>query len=297
MMGIVDFVKAISPPWLVGHVTPNVPLPQAAGVSERFLYALSEGADYIAEKIDQAIFMRFPGAGDPSSLPELAHDRRITRGYAETDADFSARLRGWLTTWRRAGTPASVAEAISGYLGVRPQITSVLQGVDQSTWDVLPESADPTGYPVTTHADPQNWTWDVHSEPIATAAEIWRRRRWLIIAFRNYATATDWVISTAAWGDATWGETNRSWGFDSPPAVFKTLVSLAKTWKSAGARYWWIIVNFDSALFVPSLPPGDPKLPDTSFENWSKIDTSGVRPVRKASRFFYSRYIACEVSE
>lgn len=305
-MALVDFVKAISPPWLVGRVTPNVPLPQAAGVSERFLYALAEGLDYVAEKITQAIAMRFPGLGDASALPELARDRRITQGFAETNAAYERRLVRWLDTWRRAGTPASVIESVSYYVGVQPKITSVLQcvtyGMDSARYDVLAESTPASGYPTTVY-EPLNWFWDRHfgASYVATDSEKWLRRRWLVIAYKNTTTTQTWVTATRTFGDgiATLGASGYCVGMVGNPIVFSDLCALAKTWKSAGARYWWIIVNFSTnpLKYDPAEAPGSANLPDVTWQNWSKIDTSGVRPVRVPSRFSDSRFIACEVTE
>ena len=49
-MGLRDYVKQISPPWLIGPGSGAV-LPAAAGVAERFMYSLAFGLDALAQKV------------------------------------------------------------------------------------------------------------------------------------------------------------------------------------------------------------------------------------------------------
>lgn len=280
-MGIRDFVKAISPPWLIGPGTPSVPLPAAAGVAERFLYALSLGGDYLAQKVEDAIKMRFPGVGDPSALAQISDDRLIVRGFAESDVDYAARLRRWLTTWRYAGAARGVLEAVAGYIGVRPRVQSILDGALQSVWDVLSENAEPNATPDTYHVTPENWNWD-NIEYVG--------RRWLVLDGTNISTGNLWVNANWFWGMGTWGMANMSLGMTSNSQVFSTIRSLVNSWRSAGTRYQWCVVNFDPTWYDHTLPPGDPLLPDASWETWSKIDASSARPVRVESRHVNSRF-------
>lgn len=282
-MGIRDFVKSISPPWLIGPGKPNAALPDSAGVSERLLYSLSIGADELIQKIEHAIKMRFPGVDDPSSLPQIAADRLIVRGFAETNADYADRLRRWLTTWSHAGAARSVLEAVAAYIGERPIAQSILDGYGQSVWDLLPENADPSATPSTYHVSPENWDFD--NLPYIA-------RRWLVLNATNVSTGNSWVNAGWFWGMGTWGMPNMSMGFVANSQIFATIRSLVNAWRSAGTRYPWVIVNFDPAWYDHALPPGDPLLPDSSWETWSKIDVSGARPVRVESRHINSRFFS-----
>lgn len=283
-MGIRDFVKAISPPWLIGPGTPNTTLPASAGVAERYMYSLAFGCDALAQKVEDAIKMRFPGVGDPSALPQIGADRRITRGFAESDADYSGRLTRWLTTWRYAGAPRGVLEAVAGYVwSVAPRVLSVLDEPSKTRWDVLPEGSLPNDSPTVSRVTPKNWTWDVYA---------YVKRRWLVIDAENFSTAQKWCNSTLLFGDPglLFGSAH-SWGFDEPAEVFTTLRTLVRDWASADTRYQWLIVNYSATLFSPTAPAGSPLLPATTWTTWSIIQ-AGVRPVRYYGRTSGARFVA-----
>lgn len=282
-MGIRDLVKVISPPWLVGPGTPNTPLPDGAGIAERFLYAIGIQSDFLIYKVQEAIKLRFPGYSNASSLAILGNDRVILRGYAETDASYAERLRIWLDTWRHAGSARGVMQAVASYLPVNPGIRSVLDGddvSDASVWDVFAFGQDPTTAPTTYHISPKNWHWDALG---------WVKRRWLIILTQGWAP----FGPNYADPGATWGDVSISWGLAIPPDRAVALRQIVRTWKGGGTRYPWIIALLDPALFDPSSIYPDPTtLPDPSFGTWSKIDTSGARPARVSSRFADARYIS-----
>lgn len=286
-MGLRDYVKQISPPWLIGPGSGAV-LPAAAGVAERFMYSLAFGLDALAQKVEDAIKMRFPGVGDPSALATIGDDRRITRGIGESDADYSERLRYWLVTWRWAGTARGVLSNVYAYVGVKPRTQVVLDGAGQSVWNYINQGADAFATPSTSHRVPKNWTWD---------AEVFVKRRWLIIDAANWLTTTFWITSNASWGNGgiTWGDPF-SMGFDALPAVLATLKTIVRQWQSADTRYQWIVVTYDGNLFPYNGAAGAATLPNSTWGHWSKIDatTTPARPCRVDSRTNMARYIAVD---
>lgn len=284
-MGIRDFVRDISPPWLIGPGTPNTVLPASAGIAERFLYSLAFGMDALAQKVDDAIEMRFPGRGDPSALPVIGDDRQITRGIGESNADYAERLQYWLTTWRWAGTARGVLANVYAYVGARPRTQVVLDGDGQSVWNFINGGASAFATPTTSHRVPKNWTWD---------NETFVKRRWLIIDGVGDYT---WATAGNIWGDPglVWG-TSRSIGFLESPAIFSTIKSIVRQWQSADARYQWLIVNYVGTWYPYNAPAGSPLLPDATWEHWSKIDTTTTpaRPCRVEARFGGSFFVAID---
>src|SRR5579862_3543043 len=162
-----------APPWL------------RTGVGEKFLYTLELSRDLLVEKAVQAVKIRFPGQGDVSQLPYLAFDRQLLQGPAESDASFTARLRGAFAAWGLAGSRVGLLSQLQAYLqNLQPGVTSTLPeialvgGCDPTitTWDVVrfdtPSIALDGGLPARTTKLPSNWDWDGKSIP-------WRA--WLIL--------------------------------------------------------------------------------------------------------------------
>lgn len=273
-MGIRDFIKAVSPPFLIGPGTPSVPLPATAGIAERYMYALVFGCDAILEKINEAIAMHFPGYGDASALPYTGEDRKIYRGLYDSDAAYAERLQMWLDTWKHAGLARGVIGAVAAYISpVAPGIYSALAGDNQSVFDSLADGSNWNDTPTTFHVSPPVWFWD--NEP-------WPKRRWLVIESAGVASGITWAPSTKTWGVGNvWGDINFSWGWDLPSIVADDLRSLVQQWKGAGTRYPWIIITY-GLFFAPS--SGD-------YEYWSKV-IGGTRPVRVPARSASARYIS-----
>lgn len=94
-----------SPPWL------------ATGNAERFLYAFGLMADIFADALVAGVASRFPGVYGFESLPAIGRERRITRGLAETDLAYAARLRRWLEDHKRRGGPYALLSQLYAYYG------------------------------------------------------------------------------------------------------------------------------------------------------------------------------------
>lgn len=84
------------PPWL------------KIGTAQRFLYAIAVQLDAAGDAIVAGVKMRFPGLYSSDSLPQIGAERRIRRGLAESDENYTARLVRWFTDHRRRGGPYSL---------------------------------------------------------------------------------------------------------------------------------------------------------------------------------------------
>ena len=83
-----DTWPALAPEWLT------------TGFAEKYMYTLELQRDILLDKMNQAIKIRWPGQGDASQLPYLAHDRQIFQGPNEPVDQFIQRL---IASLRRVG--------------------------------------------------------------------------------------------------------------------------------------------------------------------------------------------------
>jgi hypothetical protein len=164
-----DTWYALAPPWL------------RTGNAERYMYTLELLRDLLVEKQDQAIRFRWPGEGDVSQLPYLAHDRQLERGPAETAAAFTERLQDAPTTWGLAGTRVAVLGQLQAYMqGLQPgvdakrPVATIVGGCypEVSTWDTLYQGDAIGAAPSHAAVVPANFDWDGQSQP-------WRA--WLVL--------------------------------------------------------------------------------------------------------------------
>lgn len=275
-MGIRDFVKAISPGFLIGPGTPGTFLPALAGVAERLLYSLTLGSDVTLEKVTEAVTMRFPGKGDASALPYSGAERMIARGPYETDASYAARLTVWLDLWSHAGQARGVVNALAGYLTpVAPLTASWLEGAGETVFDLLADGATWDATPTTVHDVAGASNWDGHQYP---------KRRFVAINGWGTTSGITWARCTWTWGGAgAWGDLTRSWGLDTASSIAADIRTIVAQWKGGGTRYPWVVIRLTDACHVPPTT-GD-------WGNWGKIDSSGTRPVRVPSRDPHGRYI------
>jgi hypothetical protein len=151
------------------------------GTAERYMYVLMTCMDLLQEKANQAVKIRFPGKGDASQIPYLAHDRLLVQGPAESDESFVLRLRTAFDAWRRAGSRRSILEQLQAYIqGLQPGVAAELPAMSivggsyptVTTWDVTRVADDPRAIPARTMVQPGNFDWDGKSQP-------WRA--WLIL--------------------------------------------------------------------------------------------------------------------
>jgi hypothetical protein len=186
-----DSFYALVPPWL------------STGNAEKYMYTLGLMRDFLVEKANQAIKIRWPGQGDASQIPYLAFDRVLEQGPLEPNAGFLSRVRIARQLWDESGSARSVLWALQAHIqgfqpGVAPTlpeltIVSTKLGGGITVWNQLYQGdallADPTLSTV-----PTNFDWDGADRP-------WRA--WLVIP--QYAVATGLSGSAAHIASATGG--------------------------------------------------------------------------------------------
>jgi hypothetical protein len=100
-----DSLRKLSPRWLQG------------AIGGRLLYSMAVQMDALADACVEAVKLRYPGAAPSEALSYIGRDRRMSRGIAEPDDTYAARLRGWLDAHAGRGGPyAMLAQIRAHYL-------------------------------------------------------------------------------------------------------------------------------------------------------------------------------------
>jgi hypothetical protein len=265
MGGIRDYVYDISPPWLQSII------------ANKLLYVPGLGVDLLCEKRDQGNLLAMPGYGDPSGLPFIGKDRNIGRGLNESVTSYAARLQQAWDDWGFAGSPRAVLRQTLTY--ILPSQPQALTVNDSGNWDNYPPNADTTLPPSHSLVSPTNWNWD--------GVEKW----WRCFLIFFSVSPNAFCIGEGTWGDGdVWGDATKSWGLSIPASEVTSIRSILAQWKAQHAWFPYIIISFDATWFQPSLPVGDPKLPDGTWGRWGKVVTISGTRVYVRSRSSVARY-------
>lgn len=214
--------------------------------SYKFTYsAIGIVFDALAEYLRIGVLQRFPGQAQSGALPFIGRDRKMLRGFRESDDAYVPRLRGAFETWRLAGNAQTLLTELAAYFSSNaPVLRYVVNGVDASgvvftDWWTLENG-------VFSHVRRQgtgvsNWNWD---------NQIGQIRFWIIV-YRNEGF-TPWF-----WGDGHFWGGGQSWGFEenfTENFAFDAR-NIIRQWKAAGSQclqLGGIIVTGDMSLFDPS---------------------------------------------
>jgi hypothetical protein len=246
-----DAIRKYVPPWLSDRPS------SGRTVGFRMLWSMVAPIDSSAEVLIQGLMARLPAVGTNTALPYTGRTRGILRGQNETDAEYAARLRGWLERWRLAGSMDAIALTLHEYLANNPRVRVVNRA----------------GYMVTVDTDGSitkeqtSWDWDSVSHPERAGfwSEIW------IIVYPMQWGKTGPFLDTA--GSPTWGEDDLGIGHDVTREEYDAVKALIATWKSAHTKVRAIIWSLDSDAFDPSTPAS---MPDGNWGAWGGTG-SGIR--------------------
>lgn len=262
-----ETLRRYVPPWLSDRPSSGLT------VGFRFLYCLVAPLDAGVQAALEGLQAHYPGQGTPTALPLIGRDRRILRGFIESDDSYAARLRGWLDDWRIAGEAFSLMRQIRGYLTPHPVL---LRTVDNNgNWFTLREDGSTE---VVQTQPASNWNWDGNA---ALGSRFW------LIVYPHPALWTE----GAPWGDpaqwgGVWGIPSRSWGTTATQDQIASIKTVIQQWKPAHARCSHVIIAFDPASFDPTLSPGAP-LPDGTWGIWHKIELGVAVPSRLQSARYW----------
>lgn len=264
-----EAVKALSPPWLQNWN------------GYRFTYSLAIQIDAIAEYLRLGALQRFPDHCEEEALQHLGLDRRIQRGPSETAAAYRIRLRQWITTWKRAGSPKAVLSQLAAYYAPSPPVIRYVSNGYDADGNTVSDWWTLSGGVYTYHrATPANWNWD---------GTFGNYRFWIIL----YVP----LLEPWFWDDGhSWDQPGLLWDYQNGQAV-ADIRNLINIWKCAGSHCENIIfasANTDryvrwgefawgdgtlwgesvsSPMFDPAGPPGQP-LPDGTWGDEAARDAN-----------------------
>jgi hypothetical protein len=224
-------VRTLSAPYLAG--------PQGY----RFTYSvIGVPLDALAEYLRIGKLQAFPTYAQTEALGYIGKDRKMLRGFRETDAAYAPRLRGARATWKFAGNAQTVLSQLAAYFSPSaPVLRYVVNGEDANGVQFADWWTLQNGVFSHVRTSPSNWDWDGETD----------QRRFWIIVYRDEGF-TPWF-----WGDGhIWGG-GQSWGYeeeftenfavDARNFIFQ--------WKAAGSHCWrfgGLIVTGDMSLFDPT---------------------------------------------
>lgn len=237
-------------------------------------YALDLVKDAYLRRVLFGLLARFPQNGPdgetapPDALAAIGRDRRVVRGFNESDASYALRLIAWLDDRKTSGNAFTLMQKLAEYTGAG----CVFKTVDnRGNWYV--RAADGTRSLFLKHG---NWDWDGYSEK-------WSRF-WVII----HPPISLWSESDD-WGDTAgrdWSEAVGTLGSTATYDQVQSIRSIVADWKPAGTRCVNIVIAFDPASFDPEAAALSPGLPDGLWGSWSKT----VGDVRVPARLDTARY-------
>ncbi len=209
----------------------------------RFTYStVGVPLDALAEYLRIGVRQRFPGVTQSAALRYIGADRKMLRGFRESDTAYADRLIGAFPTWRFAGNAQTLLRQLEAYFSPTPPVMRyVVNGVDSNgnsfaDWWTLQNGAFSH-----TRTTPSNWNWDNQTGVI----------RFWVIFYRNEGF-TPWF-----WGDGhSWGG-GQSWGYEeefTENFAYDARAFISQ-WKAAGSHAWQsggLIVTGDMSLFDPS---------------------------------------------
>lgn len=239
-------------------------------------YSLDLMKDAFVERARLGLLARFPENGPngelaPSdAIAAIGRDRRVVRGWFETEASYVARLKLWLDDRRRQGNAFMLMQKLAEYLG--PNLASFRTVDARGNWYSRAANGTETAL-----LKQENWDWS--GEPVG---ERWSRF-WVIIYPNGMYSENfgDWGVNTFL--APAWGESTETWGSNAPAEHVQTVRALVADWMPGGTRCVNIIIAFDPASFDPTTPE-----PDGLWEGYSKL----VGGVQVPARLSTARYWA-----
>jgi hypothetical protein len=230
--------------------------------------------DAITDALRDGAKAGFPGVGTPEGLPYSGSDRKIVRGFSESDASYAARQsRAW-EDWKHAGSAQAIEKQLEATVApATPRIRIVWSTLDVAigsgelitTWITL--NAD--GTQEVLQVQPGNWDWDGNHAPE------WSRF-WVIVYPGLF------VQSTQTWDDGSLWDDGHFWDVSGVTAdQIKTMRRIIQTWKRSasqcGATLFGggLIAAFSTGIFDPTSSPGAP-MPDGTWGNPSNRDTGAA---------------------
>lgn len=253
-----DSIGRLGPPWTQDKW------------GSRFKYMFGVLIDAITDALRDGVKTGFPGVGIPEALPYSGADRKIIRGFNETNASYAARQSRAFKDWKHAGAAHAVEGQLEAYVTpATPRIRIVWSTVDVAlgsgdlitTWVTL----NPDGTLEFLQVQPGNWDWDGNHSP--------EWSRFWVIMYPGVFCPTSQL-----WDDGSLWDDGQLWdiGCVTPDQV-NTMKRIIQLWKRAasqcGATFTGggLIAAMSDGMFDPTSAPGAP-MPDGTWGNPNNRD-------------------------
>lgn len=215
-----EFELDCAPPWLLDEN------------GEDWLTASGDAKDALVERAKAGVKARFPLLAPPDALTAIGNERGLPRGPTDTDSSYAQRLVGAWDTWKWAGTPTGVLNALwdAGYTNVvlvTPRRTHTLNGSRQlvtttlATLRVFPPGAGFWNTFLVWFPSPFIAAWS-GGAPASSSAEAdsvrrlvnrWKPAHAIVVGYVATITGHFWGEPGVKWGDTglKWGPANVRW--------------------------------------------------------------------------------------
>lgn len=211
----------------------------------RLLYVFGVHCDALIESAVLAVKARFPTFAPSDALPALGRERGIRRGFAETDAQYRARLIRWLRTRRIKGGPWALMDQLAGYLtGYSCKIRVVNSA---GAWCTRNADGSREYY----IASPTNW-------------DLGGRSDYFVIVYLDQGP---WDPQTT-WGATglKWGADGLTWGTTATPEQVRTCKAIIQEMNPPHAKCRWLVFAMDPDSFSPT--GSGAGYPDSTWVYW-----------------------------
>ncbi len=236
-----DALKLVLPWWLSDRFE------SGKTVGYRFLWCLVAVLDVLVDGLLQGMAAAWPGAGTPTALQYIGRARGVLRGMADTNAEYAAKLRGWLDRAEARGSQIAIARELHEYLSSHPRVRVINR---HGHW--LTMNADGT-----VEETDAAWDWDSVSNPERAG---WWSELWIIVYTGQFP-------HSGAWGDGRkWGVRDSGLGLVVKKVDREAMSNLVASAKSAHSKVRAVIWTDNDALFNPE-DPGS--CPDGTWGQWS----------------------------
>ncbi len=291
--------------------------------------------DALGEAVHQARLAALPGQIDVSGFPGLGgylstdalvltgRDRRVRRGFLESDSHYAGRQREWLEAWARSATPKEMLDQLAAILGPLPPnlrliesngtwwtryrslpMVSIRDGtIDQWTQAGTGFRYDPTTGDVSVITDvPHLFDWDSISVPAPPLQNDPAKFFLVIYAPCNGAnlsdtdhtgadpgTGGDYALTPGVSG-AGLGPDAGTGGSNAPRKLVDLVRALVQEWRSAGLLCQYVIVSFDHDAFDPIDDSTPTSIPDGKWgwHTWYDVGTNTQLPSRFPNAIYWS---------
>ena len=273
-----NIFKFLIPSWL------------SSGDGGLVLESLTQIVDDYSARARAALELRMPTRTSGDGLAELSVERALPRGRIESDADYAQRLLGWRTPrgHRVRGSAFALLDQIFAYFAGHVALTT--RDVNGGYYSRAIDGTESVSLFNT-------WNWD-NTLPAPNWGRFWVEISAGTVNYTQFSALPSFGDPTLYGGSL--GQFGYCTGVQGVIGAFNTglvgvmpgdfdamraLFTSRQSWKPAGTRAEWMIINLD----------GVTPAPDGHYLHWSKVVAGVQVPARHAGHRYVALYAANNV--